>query len=101
MSRPASVREGLEEVLTVVRLGLLQRTVRSTSAIENLNGSIQRYTRNVKQWRGGEMVQRWVSTALLDAEQRFRRLRGYRDAPQLPTALNDPSTPFHSSDEAA
>ena len=90
--------------LTVVRLGLtgaLQRTVRSTNAIENLNGSVQRYTRNVKRWRGGEMVQRWVSAALLDAEQRFRRLRGYRDMPQLLSALNDPASPFHSSDKAA
>ena len=100
----ASVREGLEETLTVVRLGLtgaLQRTVRSTNAIENLNGSVERFTRNVKRWRGGEMVQRWVSAALLDAEQRFRRLRGYRDMPQLISALNDPSYPFNSSGKAA
>ena len=74
------MREGLHENLTVVRLGLtgaLQRTLRSTNAIENLNSSVQRYTRNVKRWRGGEMIQRWVSAALLDAEGRFRRVRGF------------------------
>ena len=56
-----SVREGFHETLAVARLGLtdtLHRTLRSTHAIENLNGSVQRHTRNVKRWRGGEMIQR-------------------------------------------
>jgi len=100
----ASVREGLTETLTVVRLGLtgaLQRTVRSTNAIENLNGSVERYTRNVKRWRGGEMIQRWVSAALLDAEQRFRRVRGFRDMPRLMAALDNPCGHFKSSRKAA
>ena len=90
--------------ITVVRLGLtgaLQRTVRSANALENLNGSVRRYTRNVKRWRGGETIRRWVSAALLDAEQRFRRLRGYRDMPQLMNALKAPSSPFNSSDKVA
>ena len=55
----ASIREGLAETLTVQRLGLtgaLQRTLRSTNIIENLNGSVERYTRNVKRWRGGQMI---------------------------------------------
>ena len=72
------MREGLQETPTVVRLGLsgsLQRTRRSTNPIENLNGSVQRHTRNFKRWRGGEMIQRWVSAALLDAERRLRRVR--------------------------
>ena len=100
----ASVREGLPETLTVVRLGLtgaLQRTLRSTNAIENLNGSVQRYTRNVKRWRGGEMIQRWVSAALLDAERRFRRVRGFRDMHRLMLALNDPSAHLKQPDRAA
>ena len=78
----ASIREGLEETLTVQRLGLtgaLQRTLRTTNIIENLNGSVERYTRNVKRWRGGQMIQRWVASALVEAEPRFRRVRGYRD----------------------
>ncbi|HEX03922.1 MAG TPA: hypothetical protein ENH10_02045 [Bacteroidetes bacterium] len=56
--------------------------------IESLNSSIETYTRNVKRWRGGVMVQRWVSAALLDAEKRLRRVRGYRDLPRLAVALN-------------
>ena len=78
----ASIREGLDETLTVQRLGLtgaLQRTLRTTNIIENLNGSVERYTRNVKRWRGGQMIQRWVASALVEAEKHFRRVRGYRD----------------------
>ena len=51
---------GLDETLTVLRLGLtgpLQRTLRTTNIIENLNGGVERYTRNVKRWRGGQMIQ--------------------------------------------
>lgn len=87
----ASLREGLEETLTVQRLGLhgaLQRTLRTTNPIENLNGTLATYTRNVKRWRGGAMIERWVSAALLEAEKRFRRVRGYRDMRHLVSALN-------------
>ena len=88
----ASIREGLEETLTVQRLGLtgaLQRTtLRTTNIIENLNGSVERYTRNVKRWRGGQMIQRWVASALVEAEPRFRRVRGYRDLLHLVGALD-------------
>ena len=87
----ASLREGLDETLTVQRLGLtgaLQRTLRSTNIIENLNGSVERYTRNVKRWRGGQMIQRWVASALVEAEKHFRRVRGYRDLPHLVVALD-------------
>ena len=87
----ASIRERLEETLTVQRLGLtgaLQRTLRTTNIIENLNGSVERYTRNVKRWRGGQMIQRWVASALVEAEPRFRRVRGYRDLQYLVSALD-------------
>ncbi len=73
------------------RLGLtgaLQRTLRSTNIIENPNGSVERYTRNVKRWRGGHMIQRWVASALVEAEKHFRRVRGYRDLPHLVNALD-------------
>jgi putative transposase len=86
----ASLREGLEETLTLQRLGLtgaLYRTLRSTNAIENLNGSIARYTRNVKRWRDGHMVLRWVGAALHEASTHFRRVRGYRELPILIAAL--------------
>ena len=86
----ASIREGLEETLTLQRLGLqgaLYRTLRSTNTIENLNDSVATYTRNVKRWRGGSMLVRWVSASVLEASQRFRRVRGYRDLAALVVAL--------------
>ena len=87
----ASIREGLEETLTVQRLGLtgaLERTLRSTNIIENLMDSVEGYTRRVKRWRGGQMIQRWVASALVEAEPRFRRVRGYRDLRYLVAALD-------------
>jgi transposase-like protein len=86
----ASVREGLEETLTLLRLGIdgaLHQTLCSTNPIDNLQGAIKRIVRNVKRWRGGTMALRWCATALVEAEKRFRRLRGHREMPQLITAL--------------
>jgi transposase-like protein len=86
----ASVREGLAETLTLQRLGLtgaLYQTLRSTNAIENLNGTIAHVTRNVRRWRDGAMLLRWIGTALHGAEPQFRRLRGYRDMAKLVAAL--------------
>ena len=86
----ASIREGLDETLTLQRLGIegsLYRTLRSTNTIENLNGSIATYTRNVKRWQGGSMILRWTSAAVLDASKRFRRIRGYRGLDRLIGAL--------------
>jgi transposase-like protein len=96
----ASVREGLEETLTLQRLGVegtLYRKLRSTNAIENLNSGIATYTRNVKRWQGGSMVVRWVSAAILEAEKKFRRVQGYRDIAKLMEALET----FEAEDEAA
>jgi len=61
----------------------------STNLIENPNGSIKRITRNVKRWRNGSIALRWAVTALMEAEISFRRVRGYRDLPQLEIALNN------------
>jgi len=86
----ASIREGLAETLTVIRLGLgggLLQTLRSTNPIENLQGTTQRIVRNVKRWRGGAMALRWCVTALIEAEKRFRRVKGHREMPQLLAAL--------------
>lgn len=87
----ASLREGLAETLTVQGLGItgaLYRTLRTTNPIENLNGAIARYTRNVKRWKDGSMVQRWVASALHDAKGRFRKLRGHKEMKDLLAALN-------------
>lgn len=88
----ASLREGLEETLTVQSLGItgaLYRTLRTTNPIENLNGSIAHYTRNVKRWRDGQMTLRWLARALDDAKDRFRKLRGHRDMKPLIQALDN------------
>jgi transposase-like protein len=86
----ASLREGMEETLTLQALGIqgaLYRTLRSTNPIENLNGSVPDYTKNVKRWRGGGMILRWVGAALDEARKGFRKIRGHRDLSQLVQAL--------------
>jgi putative transposase len=77
----ASLREGLEETVTILRLnlpGLLRKSLRSTNAIESAFSMIGKNIRNVKNWKNGTMVQRWACTALLDAESRANRIAGYR-----------------------
>jgi putative transposase len=96
----ASLREGLDETLTLIGLGIgdaLYRTLRTTNPIENLNGLIGHYTRNVKRWRDGQMVLRWIATSLNHAADGFRAVRGYRDMQQLVAALARAvsSTPDH------
>jgi transposase-like protein len=86
----ASIREGLDEMLTLQELGItgdLYRTLRSTNPIENLNGAIAAYTHHVKRWRGGRMILRWVGAAMAEAATHFRRIRGYNDLPKLIAAL--------------
>ncbi len=78
-------------------LGALYRKLRSTNAIENLNSGIATYTRNVKRWRGGSMVVRWVSAAIQEAQKKFRRVQGYRDIAKLTKALEG----IEAEDEAA
>lgn len=86
----ASVREGLEETLTVLALRLpatLRRSLASTNTIENLVGSIRKTSRNVKRWRKGDMVRRWAAMGILAAASRFRRIKGYAHLPVLLAAL--------------
>ena len=86
----ASIKEGLDHTLTLQRLGLcgvLYKKLRTTNAIENLNSGIVTYTRNVKRWQGGRMVVRWVSAAIVEAEKKFRRVKGWRDIEKLIRAL--------------
>ena len=86
----ASVREGLADTLTLQRFGIagaLYTKLRTTNAIENFNGSITTYSRNVKRWRNGTMVVRWVSAAIVEAEKTFRRVHGWRDITRLVSAL--------------
>ena len=76
---------------TVQALGItaaLYRTLRTTNPIENLNGSVAYYCRNVKRWGDGQMVLRWVASALSDAATRMRKLRGCGQMRTLLKALD-------------
>jgi len=77
----ASLREGLEETLTLHRLGVpaeLRRSLCSTNLIESALSVTRDLTRRVKRWRDGDMRQRWAAAGLLTVEQRFRRVRGHK-----------------------
>ena len=89
-SAAASLREGLDETLTVLKLGLpktLCRSFSTTNAIENMNGSLRRLARNVKRWRDESMIRRWVALGVVEAAKRFRRVKGHKNMPSLGAAL--------------
>ena len=89
-SAATSVREGLDETLTVLGLGLserLQRSLATPNAIESLLSRTRHVQRHVKRWRGGTMVLRWVAAGVLEAAKGFRRVQGCQDRPALVAAL--------------
>ena len=86
----ASIVEGLDEILTVVRLGLprqLRRSLACTNIVENIMGSVRRVCRNVKRWRDAGMALRWTAAAMLEASKGFRRLKAKSQLPALRAAL--------------
>jgi putative transposase len=86
----ASLREGLEETLTVTRLGLrggLKRTLASTNPCESMIETVRRISRNVKRWRNGDMCLRWTAAGMLEAEAQFRRIIGHPDLAKLTLAV--------------
>ena len=90
VSAQRSLEEGLEETLTVHRLMLpdrLRTTFRTTNPIENCLSSTRHLCRNVKRWRNDDMAVRWAGTMLLEAEKKFRRVRGFREMPFLVSVL--------------
>ena len=87
-----SLLEGLEETLTVQRLGLpreLRLSLRSTNIIESANNGVRDRSRNVKRWRDGMQVERWTAASLLETAKSFRRIRGCDHMSVLVTALNN------------
>jgi putative transposase len=89
-SAAASLDEGLDETLTVMRLRLpraLERTLCTTNAVENLIGSVRGLGRRVKRWRDGRMIVRWTVAAVVDAATRFRRVRGATEGGMLKLVL--------------
>jgi putative transposase len=86
-----SLREGLAETLTIGRLGVpptLARTLRSTNAIESMIEICRDHAANVKRWRDGQMVLRWVAAGMGEAAKQFRRVNGYLYLPALRAALD-------------
>ena len=87
----ASLREGLDETLTVLRLGVpptLARTLRSTNAIESMISICRDHAGNVKHWRDGKMALRWCAAGMLEAGKQFRRVNGHQHLPDLRAALD-------------
>ena len=85
-----SILEGLDEILTVSRLGLpaeLRRSLACTNIIENMNGTIRRVCRNVKRWKDASMALRWTGAAMMEAAKGFRRLKACKQLPALRAAL--------------
>ncbi len=85
-----SLREGIEETLTLSRLGVhgnLKRTLESTNPCESMIEIIRRTQRNVKRWSSGEMALRWTAAGMLEAERQFRKIIGYRDLATLVAAI--------------
>jgi len=89
-SAAESVREGLDETLTVLSFGISERlrhSLATTNAIESLLSRTRHVKRNVKRWRSGTMVVRWVAAGILEATKGFRRLQGKADMPTFVAAL--------------
>jgi transposase-like protein len=87
----ASLREGMTETLTILRLGVpptLARTLRSTNPIESMIEICREHSRNVKRWRDGTMALRWCAAGMLEADHQFRRVNGHLHLPRLRTALD-------------
>jgi putative transposase len=86
----ASLREGLDETLTVLRLGVpptLARTLRSTNAIESMISICRDRSANVKRWRDGQMALRWCAAGMVEAGKQFRRVNGHLHLRTLRAAL--------------
>jgi transposase-like protein len=87
----ASLREGLAETLTIGRLGMpptLARTLRSTNTIESMIEICRDHALNVKRWRDGQMVLRWMAAGMGEAAKQFRRVNGHLHLPALRAALD-------------
>ena len=104
----ASLREGLEDTLTVLRLGVpptLARTLRSTNTIESMISVCREHSANVKRWRDGQMALRWCAAGMVEAGKQFRRVNGHLHLPALRAALErkfaEPVGPAVHTDEVS
>ena len=99
----SSLREGMEETLTLTRLGVtgtLRRTLSSTNCIESMFDTVRTTQRNVKRWRDGDMRLRWTAAGMAEAQRGFRRVKGFRDLPKLIAAIRRELNPTVPTEEA-
>jgi transposase-like protein len=99
-----SLREGLEETLTVTRLGVtgaLLRTLSCTNMIESMLSTVRHTQSNVKRWRDGDMRRRWTAAGMAEAQKSFRRVKGHRDLPKLQAAIRRELDPTPTQEAAA
>ena len=97
----ASLLEGLHEMFTVARLGIdgrLAKTLTTSNPVESMISIARSTNRNVTRWRDGQMVLRWTAAGMLNAERSFRRIKGYKQMPQLVTALHRHAHPKTAED---
>jgi putative transposase len=90
-----SLREGLDETLTLTRLairGSLKRTLQSTNPCESMISVVRTTQRNVKHWSSAEMGLRWTAAGMLEAERQFRKIIGYKNLAKLATAIDHDPT---------
>lgn len=100
-SAARSLEEGMEETLTLHRLGvgpLLRRSLATTNIIESCLSTVRHVARNVKRWQGGDHIARWTAAGMLEAEKKFRKVKGYRELEVLAEQLNPG---LHSQAEVA
>jgi putative transposase len=104
----ASLREGMDETLTVLRLNVaptLARTLRSTNCIESMISVCREHAANVKRWRDGQMALRWCAAGMVEAGKQFRRVNGHLHLPSLRAALEreiaEPVGPDVHNDEVS
>jgi transposase-like protein len=85
-----SLTEGLQQILTLHKLGItgtLRRSLNTTNSIESVFSAARYYTRNVKRWQKEEQMERWIAAGLLEAEQKLRKVPGHTNLKKLKQAL--------------
>jgi putative transposase len=100
----ASLREGMQETLTVTRLGVrgrLKRTLASTNPCESMLETVRRISRDVKRWHNGDMCLRWTAAGMLEAQTQFRRIIGHTDLAKLAVAVERDVTAKRAADARA
>ena len=99
-----SLREGMEETLTLMSLGIggnLAKTLSSTNPCESMIEIVRHTQRNVKRWQDGDMRKRWTAAGMLQAEQQFRRIMGYSDLAKLVIAIEQRHLLLQSQNQGA